>query len=47
MFAYTFEPWRVAISGFYKKLNFRVVGSFEGKPIVLDDLLLCALRVEG
>ena len=35
--AYTFQPWRVAISGFYKKLNFRVVGSFETKPIVLDD----------
>ena len=35
--AYTFSPWRVAISGFYKNLNFRVVGSFKGKPIVLDD----------
>ena len=34
---YTFAPWRVAISGFYKKLAFRTVGSFEGKPIVLDD----------
>ena len=34
---YTFAPWRVAISGFYKKLEFRTVGSFEGKPIVLDD----------
>ena len=34
---YTFAPWRVAISGFYKKLDFRRVGSFEGKPIVLDD----------
>ena len=35
--AYTFQPWRVAIAGFYKKLNFQVVGSFEDKPIVLDD----------
>ncbi len=35
--AYTFSPWRVAISGFYKKLRFRVVGSFEDRPIVLDD----------
>ena len=34
---YTFAPWRVAISGFYKDLNFRVVGSFKDKPIVLDD----------
>ena len=35
--AYTFCPWRVAIAGLYKALDFRVVGSFEGKPIVLDD----------
>ncbi len=34
---YTFAPWRVAISGFYKKLDFRTIGSFERKPIVLDD----------
>ena len=34
---YTFAPWRVAISAFYKKLEFRAVGSFEGKPVVLDD----------
>ena len=34
---YAFAPWRVAISGFYKELGFRVVGSHEGKPIVLDD----------
>ena len=34
---YAFSPWKVAISGFYKKLAFAVVGSVEGKPIVLDD----------
>jgi hypothetical protein len=34
---YTFAPWKVAISGFYKQLDFSVVGSFAGKPIVLDD----------
>src|SRR5260370_27855375 len=34
---YTFAPWKVAISGFYKKLQFTVVGSVAGKPIVLDD----------
>lgn len=34
---YTFSPWKVAISGFYKHLKFSVVGSSEGKPIVLDD----------
>lgn len=34
---YSFAPWKVAISGFYKKLRFRVIGPHEGKPIVLDD----------
>jgi hypothetical protein len=34
---YSFSPWKVAVSGFYKKLQFRVVASFSGKPIVLDD----------
>jgi len=34
---YSFAPWKVAISGFYKKLNFVPVGRFTGKPIVLDD----------
>ncbi|MCY7374348.1 MAG: hypothetical protein LH472_00020, partial [Pyrinomonadaceae bacterium] len=34
---YSFSAWKVAISGFYKKLKFNVVGSYENKPIVLDD----------
>ncbi|MGH7192509.1 MAG: hypothetical protein ACREJM_03125, partial [Candidatus Saccharimonadales bacterium] len=34
---YTFAPWKVAISGFYKKLAFTVLSTVEGKPIVLDD----------
>ena len=34
---YSFAPWKVAISGLYKKITFIVVGSFKGKPIVLDD----------
>jgi hypothetical protein len=34
---YTFAPWKVAISGFYKRLGFSVVGLFKAKPIVLDD----------
>jgi hypothetical protein len=34
---YSFAPWKVAISGFYKRLQFVSIGSFEGKPIVLDD----------
>jgi hypothetical protein len=34
---YTFAPWKVAISGFYKRLNFVAIGSPCGKPTVLDD----------
>ena len=34
---YSFALWKVAVSGFYKKLDFRVVGPYKEKPIVLDD----------
>jgi len=34
---YSFAPWKVAISGLYKKLHFVVIGPHEGKPVVLDD----------
>jgi hypothetical protein len=34
---YSFAPWKVAISGLYKRLEFRIIGSSEGKPVVLDD----------
>ena len=34
---YSFAPWKVAISGFYKRLSFRLVGPREGKPVVVDD----------
>ena len=34
---YSFAPWKVAISGFYKHLQFRCVGPEDGKPVVLDD----------
>jgi len=34
---YTFAPWKVAICGLYKKLNFVAVGPVRGKPIVFDD----------
>ena len=34
---YAFSQWKVAISGFYKTLNFSVVPPFDGKPTVLDD----------
>lgn len=34
---YSFAPWKVAICGFYKKLEFSVVGPYQGKPVVFDD----------
>ncbi len=34
---YTFAPWKVAISGFYKRLTFAVVGNSAGQPTVFDD----------
>ena len=34
---YTFAPWKVATSGFSKRLEFHTVGPFEEKPVVLDD----------
>ncbi|HTU21010.1 MAG TPA: hypothetical protein VMG10_23360 [Gemmataceae bacterium] len=34
---YTFARWKVAISGFYKKLQFTVIGPVDEKPVVLDD----------
>jgi len=36
---YTFAPWKVAISGFYKKLNFVKIGPVENKPVVFDDTI--------
>ncbi len=35
--AYTFAPWKIAVSGFYTSINFTKVGPVEGKPVVLDD----------
>jgi len=34
---YSFSPWKVAISGFYKHLDFCCVGPIGAKPVVLDD----------
>lgn len=34
---YSFSPWKVAISGFYKDMNFVAIGPASGKPVVLDD----------
>jgi hypothetical protein len=35
--SYSFAPWKVAISGLYKRSIFTVVGPYEGRPVVLDD----------
>lgn len=34
---YSFSPWKIAISGMYKKLVFNIVGKYENKPFVCDD----------
>jgi len=47
---YSFSPWKVAISGFYKKLEFKIVGSYENKPIVFDDtcyFIPCKTKMEA
>lgn len=47
---YTFAAWKVAISGLYKKLDFKVIGPHHGKPVVLDDtcyFLACSSEDEA
>ena len=47
---YSFSPWKVAISGLYKKVEFSVIGNVEGKPIMLDDtcyFIPCELEEEA
>jgi len=39
---YTFSRWKVAISGLYKRLAFRVIGPFENRPVVFDDTVYVA-----
>lgn len=34
---YTFAPWKVAVSGLYKRLAFSLLGPEDGRPVVLDD----------
>lgn len=36
---YTFAPWKVAISGFYKSVQFSKFGPLNGKPVVFDDTI--------
>lgn len=47
---YAFEPWKVAISGFYKKLSFQLIAPQEGKPVMVDDtvyFLGCSSEAEA
>ncbi|XZN90002.1 MAG: SAM-dependent methyltransferase [Microcoleus sp.] len=34
---YTFKPWKIAIGGLYKKLEFRLIAEIADKPVVFDD----------
>lgn len=34
---YTFSPWKVCISGLYKKIRFCVLGPHDGRPSMVDD----------
>jgi hypothetical protein len=34
---YSFSPWKIAISGLYKQIEFRLLPPYNNKPIVLDD----------
>ncbi len=34
---YTFKPYKIGISGFYKKIIFTLIRPLEKKPIILDD----------
>jgi len=34
---YAFRPWRIAICGLYKKLNFRLISPIDDRPVMFDD----------
>lgn len=47
---YTFTPWKIAISGLHKSIDFRLIGPIDGKPVVFDDtcyFLPCGSREEA
>jgi hypothetical protein len=47
---YSFSPWKVAISGFYKRLDFKCIGPVSHEPVVFDDtcyFLPCSGRQEA
>lgn len=47
---YAFEPWKVAISGFYKRLSFQLIPPHDDKPVMVDDtvyFLGCRTQAEA
>jgi hypothetical protein len=34
---YTFQPWKIAICGLYKKLDFQLIAEIDNKPTIFDD----------
>ncbi len=47
---YTFTDWKIAISGFYKNIRFRLISPYEDKPVVFDDtcyFLSCRSKEEA
>jgi hypothetical protein len=47
---YAFKEWKVAISGFYKRLSFSIIPPYKGKPVMLDDTVYfigCSTRLEA
>jgi len=35
--AYSFASWKIAVAGLYKTVKFRLLGTYENKPWILDD----------
>ena len=47
---YSFTPWKVAISAFYKNIIFSPIGQFNGKAIMVDDtcyFISCQSKAEA
>jgi hypothetical protein len=47
---YAFSPWKVAVAALYKRAEFKVIGPYRDKPVVLDDtcnFVPCRMRDEA
>ena len=47
---YSFAPWKIAVSGFYKSFRFALVSPWEERPVMLDDtcyFLPCQSKTEA